>query len=101
MSSEKEHEKTPSWKSLVEKFEEIVVAALALLLVMLVAIILAVVAYLFVVKVGAVVCVAVRSGYAIATSILTDPLNMYRLAFIHLREVGCHGRSRFGYQAVG
>lgn len=53
MSSEKE--KPLRWKSWVEKFEEIVVAALALLLVAIVAAILAVVAYLFVANLGTVV----------------------------------------------
>ena len=55
MSSEQENEAVPPWQSWVEKFEKIIVAALALLLVIIVTIILGVVAYLFVVKVGAVV----------------------------------------------
>jgi uncharacterized membrane protein (DUF373 family) len=48
-----DHEQQPAlrWQTWVEKFEEVVVAALALLLVLIVAIILAVVAYLFVVKI--------------------------------------------------
>jgi uncharacterized membrane protein (DUF373 family) len=46
--------KTPFWAAWVEKFERIVVAALSLLLVAVVAIILAVVAYLFVTKLGTV-----------------------------------------------
>jgi uncharacterized membrane protein (DUF373 family) len=50
MSSDNTHEKTPSWESKVEKFEEIVVAALAFLLVLIVAIILVVVSYFFVSK---------------------------------------------------
>jgi uncharacterized membrane protein (DUF373 family) len=53
MSTEKKQGKTPHWTSLVEKFEEIVVAALAFLLVVIVAVILGVVAYLFASKVGA------------------------------------------------
>jgi uncharacterized membrane protein (DUF373 family) len=52
MSAEKTHDKTPRWGSPVEKFEKIVVAALALLLVVVVAIILVVVTYLFVTRVG-------------------------------------------------
>ena len=55
MSFEKEYEKTPGWKTWVDKFEKIVVAALALLLALIVAIVLVVVAYLFVIKIGSVV----------------------------------------------
>ena len=51
MSSEK-NENTPKWTLWVEKFEGIVVAALAFLLVVIVAVILAVVAYLFATKLG-------------------------------------------------
>ena len=53
MSSEKKHELIPIWLSPVEKFERIVVAALALLLVIMIAFILVFVAYIFVSKVGA------------------------------------------------
>jgi uncharacterized membrane protein (DUF373 family) len=53
VSSEEKQKKTLSWKSSVEKFEEIVVIALAILLVVIVASNLAVVAYLVVRKLGA------------------------------------------------
>jgi len=52
MSSEKKHGKTLPWTASVEKFEGIVVAVLAFLLIVIVAIILAVVAYLFASKLG-------------------------------------------------
>lgn len=51
MHTENAHEPFLRWKAWVEKFEEIVVAALTLLLVLIVAIILGVVAYIFVVKI--------------------------------------------------
>jgi len=54
MPTEKAHQKELRWRSLVEKFEEIVIAVLALLLVIIVATILGVVAYLFVINLGAV-----------------------------------------------
>jgi len=52
MSPENEHN-APQWTSWVEKFEGFVVAALAFLLVLVVAIILGVVGYLFVCKLAA------------------------------------------------
>lgn len=55
MSSAGKNEKATRWRSWVEKFEEIVVATLALLLVVTVATILAAVAYLFVVNLGTIV----------------------------------------------
>ena len=54
MASEKAYQKELGWRSLVEKFEEIVVTMLALLLVIIVATILGVVAYLFAANLGAV-----------------------------------------------
>jgi uncharacterized membrane protein (DUF373 family) len=55
MYSEKTDEKTPSWQESVEKFEGIVVAALAFLLVVVVMAILVVVFYLFLSKMGTIV----------------------------------------------
>ena len=52
MSSEEKQKKTISWKSSVEKFEQIVVVALAILLVVIVLSNLVVVAYLVVRKLG-------------------------------------------------
>jgi uncharacterized membrane protein (DUF373 family) len=50
MSAEKPHEFIPRWEPVVEKFERIIVAALAMLLVVIVTLILAVVCYFFVDK---------------------------------------------------
>lgn len=52
MSQEKEKEKAPRWTAWVEKFEGLVVAMLALLLVLVVASILSVVVYHFVSRLG-------------------------------------------------
>jgi uncharacterized membrane protein (DUF373 family) len=55
MSSEKKHEISPRWESSVEKFEGIVVAVLAFLLVVIVVAILVVVTFVFVSKLGTIV----------------------------------------------
>ena len=52
MSPESAHEVEPRWQPAVEKFEEVVIAALAFLIVVIIAVTLAVATYLFVSKVG-------------------------------------------------
>jgi len=52
LTTEDEHVKVPRWHKPLEKFEAMVVAALSLLMVVLVAVMLAVVAYIFLTRVG-------------------------------------------------
>ena len=55
MTAARDKEKTPEWRTAVERFGELVVVVLALLLIIIVAVILAVIFYLFVMNVGEIV----------------------------------------------